>query len=532
MNGATRTFLRLLPVAVAICVANPVHAEEPVDDATVNTAVAVAGDDFSLVPGETGREFGEELQRALASGLETAELFRLQPEPFSEEGAILVTLEEVLDLAMTNNFGLRSQQNNIEKGHYSVDRTYYRFDPMWSGSFNASRSSTDEWPFAGGTDSQSYSASTSWSKPFAYGDSLALGYGINGARSPAPGNSYGHNFSLSYSRPLRRGSGRFINNLSLYTSSNSLQLSYESLDNDMRQLKLNVINAYFRVTAAREAINVRQSNLEVALLQLERSTERLKVGLGIPLDVLQAENAVISQGNSLIEAVRGYKDSLDALTVLVGLPQEFNIVVDTAALEETTFAELPPDLWELIKATSFTLSSIDTTMANLQLSREATLDAMQPKVDFGLSFGRGNTGESTIGNTIGGLDEESVSASITWSLDPRNRDLKASLAQTQLDLENLQLSREEELLRVKQSLRSLERELETRSRTIELQIKNVEVLRETLKITQERQRVGLATTLDVVNAQDDLLAAELSLLQARVSFQETYRSILVLADLL
>ena len=30
----------------------------------------------------------------------------------------------------------------------------------------------------------------------------------------------------------------------------------------------------------------------------------------------------------------------------------------------------------------------------------------------------------------------------------------------------------------------------------------------------------------------DLLAAELSLLQARVSFQETYRSILVLADLL
>jgi outer membrane protein len=333
-------------------------------------------------------------------------------------------------------------------------------------------------------------------------------------------------------KPLRRGSGRYINNLSLYTISNSLQLSYDQLDHEIRQLKLSVINSYYRVTAAREVINVRRANLDTALLQLERATERLKVGLGIPLDVLQAENSVISQGNALIESIRSYQDGLDGLTVLVGLPQEFNIVVDTAALEEKTFEALPPDLWELIKATSFTLRSIDTTIANLKINREATLDQMQPRVDFGLSLGRGNNGESDFGDALLGLDEESVSASITWSLDSRNRNLKSSLAQTQLDLENLQLSREEELLRTKQALRSLERELETRSRTIELQIKNVQVLRETLKITQERQRVGLAITLDVVNAQDDLLAAELALLQARVSFQETYRSILVLADLI
>lgn len=533
VDGATRTVLRLLPVALMLCMALPAAAEEPAEEEPAGTAVTVYDGETDLVPGEAGQAWGEELQQALASGLETAELFRLEPEPFSDEEAMLVSLDELLELAVTNNFGLRSQTNNIEKDHFSVDRTYYRWDPQWSGDLRTSRSSTDEWPFVGGTDSQTYGASATWSKPLENGDSMSLSYGLNGAKSAAtPSNSYSHNFSFSYNKPLRRGSGRYINNLSLYSSSNNLQLSYDRLDNDIRQLKLNVINSYFRAMAARQAINVRQANLNTALLQLERAIERLRVGLGIPLDVLQAENSVISQGNSLITAVQQYEDSLDALTLLVGLPQEFRIELDVAALEDSSFTDLPPDLWELVKSTAFSLRSIETAIANLKINREATLDQMKPRVDFGLSIGRGNSGESDFSDAVLGLDEESITASISWSLDRRNRDLKASLAQTQLDLENLQLSREEELLRLKQSLRSLQRELETRSRTIELQIRNVQVLRETLQITQERQRVGLATTLDVVDAQDDLLAAELSLLQARVSFQETYRSILVLADLL
>ncbi|MCB1188383.1 TolC family protein [bacterium] len=533
MNGATRTALRLLPVATVLILALPAGAEELAGEESVNAAVTVSGEEFGLVPGETGKAWGEELQHALDSGMETAELFRLTPEPFSDDGAMLVSLEELLELAVTNNYGLRNQQNTIEKNHFSVDRTYYRWDPQWSGDLRASRSSTDEWPFAGGTDSQSYSASTTWSKPFDNGDAMSVSYGLSGAKGGGGfSNSYSQNFNFSYTKPLRRGSGRFINNLSLYSASNSLQLSYDSLDNDIRQLKLNVINSYYRSMAARESINVRRANLETALLQLDRAMERLKVGLGIPLDVLQAENSVISQGNALIAAIQGYHDSLDQLTVLVGLPQEFEIELDMGALEDSSFDELPPDLWELVKATSFTLRSIDTTIANLKINREATLDQMEPRVDFGLSIGRGNTAEAEFADAILGLDEESITASISWSLDRRNRDLKANLAQTQLDLENLQLNREETLLQLKQSLRSLERELDTRSRTIELQIKNVQVLRETLKITEERQRVGLATTLDVIDAQDDLLAAELSLLQARVSFQETYRSILVLADLL
>jgi len=44
--------------------------------------------------------------------------------------------------------------------------------------------------------------------------------------------------------------------------------------------------------------------------------------------------------------------------------------------------------------------------------------------------------------------------------------------------------------------------------------------------------VGLAVTLDVVEAQEAVLAAELALLSARVAYQQAYREILLMAGLI
>ena len=58
------------------------------------------------------------------------------------------------------------------------------------------------------------------------------------------------------------------------------------------------------------------------------------------------------------------------------------------------------------------------------------------------------------------------------------------------------------------------------------------VVKETLLIQQERLDVGLAVTLDVVEAQEAVLAAELALLSARVAYQQAYREILLMAGLI
>ena len=67
---------------------------------------------------------------------------------------------------------------------------------------------------------------------------------------------------------------------------------------------------------------------------------------------------------------------------------------------------------------------------------------------------------------------------------------------------------------------------------IDIARSNVEVVKETYEIQKERNGVGLATTLDVIEAQENVLSAELSLLSARVAYQQAYRQVLLSAGLI
>ena len=67
---------------------------------------------------------------------------------------------------------------------------------------------------------------------------------------------------------------------------------------------------------------------------------------------------------------------------------------------------------------------------------------------------------------------------------------------------------------------------------IDIARSNLEVVEETYNIQKERNEVGLATTLDVVEAQENVLSAELALLNARVAYQQAYREIMLSAGLI
>ncbi|HES58751.1 MAG TPA: hypothetical protein ENO21_04910, partial [Firmicutes bacterium] len=77
-----------------------------------------------------------------------------------------------------------------------------------------------------------------------------------------------------------------------------------------------------------------------------------------------------------------------------------------------------------------------------------------------------------------------------------------------------------------------QRDLATKRQQIALAEDNLAVLEENYNIMFERNQVGLATTLDVVEAQQSLLEGELALLNARVSYQESYRELLLMAGLI
>ncbi len=504
---------------------------------------ALAGPVTAAEPGEAVDLLGAPAADAAVGGADTPgdgedthPVYKLKPEPYSEDGAISISLEELLELAVANNLGLGQQHISIEKGHYSVDQTYYAFDPMLSGSLSYSYRDAEPGG-VGSADSESLAAGIDYTIPREYGDAFRLGYDLSRTgpdslfEDPGADATYSSAIGLSYSRPLARGAGRYINRIPRFIASNSLLLSYDRLDDQVRQLKKNVMDTYFAAVAAREGIAVRETSLDVSLKQLERSVERYKVGLAIRAELLQAENSVLSQRSQLLDAHASYDGLLDSLVALIGLPQEYVLTVDADGALLDLGGELPEDLWRLVEQNSYDLKSLNTQLANLRLQRDQQLDQLQPAVDLSLSLGR-SAADTSVGEALTDNDTTTYGVSLNWSKTPGERSARASLAQADLDLASLDLAIQDAELQLKTALRGRQRELATRYQQISLAESNLEVVRETHAIQVERNAVGLATTLDVVEAQESVLGAELALLSARVSYQQAYREILLLAGLI
>ncbi len=498
------------------------------------------GDAVSLVGGDSSIESGQLLIEQVGAMEPASEdsggehpVYHLRLEPFSDEGALTLGLDELLALAVENNLGLARQYYNIEKDHYSVDQTYYAFDPTLSSSLSYSNNTASMAGGATGSSSSYSSAGISYAIPQEFGDSFEFSYAAGSSGDPTEDDSLkGGSLGVSYRRPLGRGAGLYYNRIGRYIASNNLLLSYDKLDDDVRRLKKNVLDAYYLAVAARRAIAVREASLEVALKQLERTVERYKVGMAIRTEMLQAENSVLVQRASLLGAHKDYDNLADSLSVLLGLPQEIELAIDgDSALVVLGSGELSADLWDLVLANSYDLKSLNMQLNNLRLSRDQQLHQLKPDVNLSLSYDRGSS-DTNAGRAFTGLDEVDYGASLSWSATPGKRAARAGLAQTELDLASLDLGIQELELTLKARLRELERNLSTLYQQIGLAEGNLAVVEETLLIQQERLDVGLAVTLDVVEAQEDLLAAELALLSARVAYQQAYREILLMAGLI
>lgn len=453
-------------------------------------------------------------------------VYKLRPEPYGDSDAEEIGLDELLELALACNFGLQGEHYSIEKSHYSVDQTYYAFDPSVSADLSAvlRRGS--------GPDSESYSAGFGYTIPREYGDSFSLSYDLSRSDGGLAGTGdYSSSTGVTYNRPLGRGAGRFLNLIPRFLASNNLQLSYDRLDDQLRQLKKRVLDAYFNALAAREAISVREASLDVALKQLDRSVERYKAGLGIQADVLQSENAVLTQKSSLLSARKQYESALDALTELTGLPREFKLKPGGQELLEGYGAQLPADLWDLVMCNSFDLKSLNTQLASQRLAREQALNGLKRDIGLGVSYTRGGS-DDKLGGALTGGDNQTVGVQLSYSGKPGERAAKASLASSELDLASLDLSIQETELALKTDLREKQRSLEERAEQVALAESNLAVVRQTYDIQVERNKVGLETTLNVVEAQEAVLSAELGLLQAKVAYHQAYRELLLLAGLI
>jgi len=453
----------------------------------------------------------------------------------------VITLDEALLLATRKSYGYRLAKQSFDKSLYSLPLALSQFKPELSVSTGITSSQR------GGTASLAQSSFVSQTKQaflnldisqaFPTGQSFSVSNRLSrnevslaGQQAQQIPKSYSDVLAFQFVQPLGRGLGRQSAYKGVLSAEESIGLERFRLTDTERELRYQTYNLYYQLVAQRKALSVREANFEAARKLLERNYERFKVGLAIRADVLQAENNVLNQKLRLVEAQRVFLKGLDDLALLLGIPGPINIDEGTS-IEPPALSLEPKSDWEKVRANSRDITELETNLRLLEIEREFRLSELRTDANLALAYSRQGERES-LGSTLRNLDNESYSITLNYKLPIGKTAYKARLGEIEKDIESAKTQLEQKYQELRQDWENAFLELESKKTQLELAKSSVEVARENYEIQVERNKVGLAQTLDVILAQEALLEAELSFVSAQVDYQSVYRKILRMAGLI
>ena len=288
-----------------------------------------------------------------------------------------------------------------------------------------------------------------------------------------------------------------------------LDLAIMSYRDAEQQALLDALTAHVNLVTARQSLSVNQSNVERLQEQVKASTLRVELGESTPTQLAlaqsrlaRAEAGLISAHASLDDASAAYlrffhTPAGDALDLPV-LPQFDNLLPASAGLAGDVAISQNPTYRQLVISERITRKNMDTLLANVR-----------PNLDFSIT---GTTTDSNI--DASNIDAVTAAITLTTPLYPtsatraKSRGLVAdhqSILRSLADMEQDIRLGAENAYRNFLAASSLIVANETESKAAILFRDGVE----------KEVQFGLKSLLDLLDAQQDVVSAEQSLIKAR-----------------
>lgn len=474
------------------------------------------------------------------------------------EPAQATTLSDCIALALQNNTDLHIQRLGPLSAVTGVRQARSQFDPRLFADITRDRLTTPAITSltAGGAATlftQNLSVNAGLRKLLRSGGQVELKWTNNRYRtSPSianplvPRNTTG--LGLSLNQPLLRDFGRRYSLLLVEVAETTAESTYHLYVAGIASVITQVERTYWELVAAIENVRVQEQGLALAQELLRQNEGKFKVGTLPRTAVLEAQSEVARREASLIEArntrdvardnlraVINYRKP-DAAALLMIEPQDQPAVVPYAIDLERSLQTALERRAELIAA------RLDIHGRGLQ--RKIAENQLLPKLNFvgaiGLNGLSGRDAEATFnvggtevpvqtnpgivggyGAALDGLTDGryyNYSAGATIEIPLANAQAKAEYAQANIDLEQSRLSlrklEEGVTLEIKLAVSNLDSDLKSIAATRIAR----ELAEENVRNQQARYDVGLATTKDLLDFQNQLTLARLSEVRALVKY--------------
>jgi outer membrane protein len=311
--------------------------------------------------------------------------------------------------------------------------------------------------------------------------------------------TYPRGVGVSIEQPLFLG---FRTKNSLKAAESAVRAGRESLRNTEQNVLLDAVTAFMDVAQAQAILSLRSQNLEFLREQVRASNDRLNVGEGTRTDVAQT-NAALSLGLSDYAAAAATLAAANATYQMVigRAPDTIGAVKSVDALLTRTLDEAHKNHPAILAA----FFNIDVASFNVKVIEGEFLPRVTLEGDVSHRDDSGGADHVDSASIVGRL---SVPIYQAGEPDARARAAKETLGQRRIEHD---LARDQ----VRQAAVAAWSQLEAARAQIEAADAQVSAQQLVLSGVVEERNVGQRTTLDVLDAQQDLLSAREAQVTAR-----------------
>ncbi len=284
-------------------------------------------------------------------------------------------------------------------------------------------------------------------------------------------------------------------------------------------IALTVTNAFLDALQNQLLLHVSEGAVDAAQQQLNAAAARLQSGSGQRTDSL---NFAVTLGQAQLNLLNA---QANLATAEASLGRYIGVSGRVAATDDPAFSVSPTmvDTTQLrvtVQASSPSVKMAQAALVSAQANYKASKAGYWPTVS--LSAGSNWVGQSTSNYNIVGRRTLNLGFSMSpWtSLSRETQIEQRSIAVTnaQANLVDIQLSLDAQMTQYLATLANVQQQFAV-SRT------SVVAATENLRVSNERFRLGVATIIELINAQQSLVQAQVNEVQARFSYLRTKASL-------
>ena len=410
------------------------------------------------------------------------------------QGQQILQKSEAIALALENNYGIKTANNNVIIAENNSDVLNSGYLPSLSGNAGAT------------LDVQN-----------------TEGQLVNGETRTADGvETKRYNASVNLNYTLFDGLGRYYNYKRLKEAYQLSELqARETIENTITQL----LSVYFEVAQNTENLQTLTKVLDISKERLIRANYQFEFGQNNKLGVLNAEVDINNDSINIITAKQRLISSKRDLNLVMGNALKTEFSIDTTVV---FLLQLKKEiLLSKLKTNNVNLLQIDKNINISTYDIKANKSTYLPTLGLSGSYGWNESSNDnplafTIQNTNTGF---STGLNLTWNLFDGGSNM-TRIKNAKINLENQELQKNEINLTIERDFNNAWDDYQNKLEIYRIQESNIITSKNNFDRTNEQFKIGRATSIEFRQAQINLLNAQLS--ENRAKYQAKTAEILVL----